>query len=130
MIEELKLSVLLRGATFSPSQAEQSTGLTLSNTLEVGDTVLRGPLRGQPAPYGSGHLDVPDTIPYGARLMWLVEQLERHLSTFYALGANPTRIYAGYFYTHQCNFGFNPEELQAVAALGMDFDISCYDVTN
>jgi len=129
MINELRLSVLLRGEKFSPKEAEKVTGLNLQDKLEVGAIAPRGRFRGKPVPYGSAQLEVPDNIPYGERLLWIIEVLGKHLSSFYSMGAETTRIYAGYFYKDQCNFGFGKDELQALAKLNIDFDISCYDIT-
>lgn len=61
--------------------------------------------------------------------MWLVALLEENLEKMYSLGADSTRIYAGYFYKDQCNFGFSAQEIVAVSRLNINFDISCYDVT-
>jgi len=130
MIDELRLSVLLRGETFSPKEAEKSTGLNLVDKLEVGEIAIRGRYRGKPVPYGTAQLEVPDDIPYGERLLWIIGVLEIHLDSLYSMGADTTRIYAGYFYKDQCNFGFGKNELLALAKLNIDFDISCYDATD
>ena len=130
MIEELRLSVLFRGEGFSPIKAEEKTGVFLRDKLEVGDISKRGPYRGKPTPYGSGVLEVPAEIPYGHRIMWLVNVLEGKLETIYNLGAEPTQIYAGYYYKDQCNFEFTPQEIQAISKLNIEFGISCYDVSD
>ncbi len=130
MIDELRLSVLFKGDKFSPKKAEEQTGVSLRNKLEVDDIPERGPYKGKPIPYGKGVLEVPKEIPYGQRIMWLVKVLEPNLERIYSLGAEPTQIYAGYFYKDQCNFEFSPQEIQAIAKLDIEFGISCYDVSD
>ena len=130
MIDELRLSVLLRGEKFSPREAESITGLELRDKLEFGDIAPRGRYRGKAVPYGTAQLEVPDEIPYDDRFMWLVNTLALHLDKLYKCGAEETRIYAGYFYKDQCNFGFSKEELAELAKLDIDFAISCYDVSD
>jgi len=130
MIDELRLSVLLRGEMFSPKEAENLTGLRLQDKLELGEISPRGRYRGKPIPYGTAQLEVPAEIPYDDRLMWIVRALEVNLKQLYECGAEETRVYAGYFYKDQCNFGFSKEELSAIAKLNIDFDISCYDMSD
>ena len=130
MIDELRLSVLLRGDAFSPKEAERATGLNLQDKLEVGEIATKGRYRGKPVPYGTAQLEAPEEIPYGESLLWIIGALEKHLDSFYGMGADTTRIYAGYFYKDQCNFGFGKNELQALAKLNIGFDISCYDITD
>ena len=130
MIDELRLSVLLRGANFSPIEAEDVTGLRLSDKLECGEISPIGRYRDKPVPYGTAQLQVPDEIPYDDRLIWIVKALEENLKKLYDCGAEETQIYAGYFYKDQCNFGFSKDELSAIAELNIDFDISCYDISD
>ena len=130
MIDELRLSVLFRGEKFSPKEAEERTGIPLQDKLEVGEVAQRGPYKGKSVPYGSGLLKVPDEVPYGDRIMWLLKLLKPRLEIMYGLGAEPTQIYAGYFYKDQCNFHFTPQELQAISELNIEFGISCYDVSD
>jgi hypothetical protein len=129
MIDELRLSVLLRGESFSPKEAEEITGIKLSNKFELGEISSRGRYRDKPLPYGTAHLEVPGTVSYDDKLMWLVSILESHLETWYSCGAEKTRIYAGYLYKDQCNFGLTKEEILALSKLNIDFDISCYDTS-
>lgn len=130
MIDELRLSVLFKGEEFSPKKAEEQTGISLRDKLESGDIAERGPYKGKPIPYGKGILEVPEEIPYGQRIMWLVKVLEPSLEIIYGLGAEPTQIYAGYFYKDQCNFEFTPQEIHAISKLNIEFGISCYDVSD
>ena len=130
MIDEVRLSVLFKGEGFSPKKAEEETGISLRDKLEVGDIAERGLHKGKPIPYGRGVLEVPKEIPYGQRIMWLVDLLEPSLERIYALGAEPTQIYAGYFYKDQCNFEFTRQEIQAISKLNVKFGISCYDVSD
>jgi len=130
MIDELRLSVLLRGEEFSPKKAEEITGLKLRDKLEVGEISPRGRYRGEPVPYGTAQLEVPTEIPYDDRLMWIIRSLEVNLQKLYDCGAKETRICAGYFYKNQCNFGFSKKELLAIAKLEIDFDVSCYDISD
>jgi hypothetical protein len=127
MIDELKVSVLFRGENFSPNYAEKITGLKLSDKLEVGDITKKRIHKGKPLTFGSGPLHTPDDIPNDERVMWIVNALEGKLETFYECGAEKTRIYAGYFYKHQCNFSFSKEDFQGIAKLNIDFWVSCYD---
>ncbi|WP_028877003.1 hypothetical protein [Teredinibacter turnerae] len=129
MIDELRLSVLFKGERFSPKKAEEETGISLRDKLEVGDVAKSGPYKGKPMPYGKGVLEVPEEIPYGQRIMWLVDALATCLDKMYELGAEPTQIYAGYFYKDQCNFEFTSQEIQAISKLSIELGISCYDVS-
>ena len=130
MIDSLKLSILFRGKNFSPKEAERVTGIELSKKLEVGDIAPFGRYRGQAVPYGTGILIVPDKVPNAERLEWLVSLLDKHLEKIYKLGAEPTHIYAGYFYKDQCNFLFTKKEMLEISKLDIDFHISCYDISD
>lgn len=126
MIEKVQVSVLFQGSKFSPSIAEIQTGIELVEKFEIGDIGKYGEFRGKPIPFGSAILETPEHVQNEDKLIWLLSILEKELSKFYALGAEETRIYIGYFCKNQCNFVQSKEETRLLSKLDIDLWISCY----
>ena len=127
MITRELLSVNMRGAEFSPAEAERRTGLAFVRKNEPGGFTERGRYRREPAPFGAASLDVPDETPDRAKLSELLDSVLPHADTLRQLGVESMTVYVGYFWRDQCNLAFEPEELSQLAALGVPFWISCYE---
>lgn len=120
------MTLELQGDTFSPSEAERLTGLSLVRKVEPGELGKCGRHRGQPTPYGAAALAVPEAVPEGQKLEWLLATALEHLSTFQRLGADDPEVYAAYAFDAQCNLSYTPSELDKLARLGLPFSVSCY----
>ena len=60
VITRESITVKITGDTFSPSEAERVTGLSLSDTIEPGGFASRGRYKDQPSPFGYANLRAPD----------------------------------------------------------------------
>ena len=120
------MTLELQGDTFSPSEAERLTGLSLVRKVEPGEIGERGRYRGQPTPYGAAALAVPEAVPEEQKLEWLLTVALEHLSTFRRLGADEPEVYATYAYDAQCNLSYSSSELEKLARLSLPFCVSCY----
>ena len=114
----------LWGETFSPSRAGTMTGLTLSNAREPGEPLKSGRQPARRA--GLAILKPPESIPEEIRLTWLIEMATAHLSAFRAQGATICKFNLSVLWMDQCNLCFESEDLARIAALGIQFTISCY----
>ncbi len=57
--------IAFQGDFFSPTKAEQTTGLRFSCKTEVGDVRQRGRFKGQPYGYGYAILEAPKEMALG-----------------------------------------------------------------
>jgi len=121
------LSVNMRGAEFSPAEAERRTGLPLVDKNEPGEFTKYGRHRREPAPFGAAKLHVADEAPTERKLADLLDTVLPHADTLRQLGVESMTVYVGYFWRDQCNLAFEPSELSRLAALGVPFWISCYE---
>jgi hypothetical protein len=117
----------LWGEMFSPSRAEEEVGLPLSWKEEPGEIAERGRHRGQPRPHGFAWLAPPEGVPSADRMRWLLAEASRHLAAYRRLGATVCKFHVDVLYWEQCNLCFEPELLAGIAALGVNFTITCYD---
>jgi hypothetical protein len=118
----------LQGDHFSPRLAEAKTGLTLVRKNEPGDIGTLGRHKGKPRPYGAASLEAPDDWTWDHKWDWLLMTLSTHIETLRQCGADDLVLDLGYFYDGQCNLEFSPLRLGQVAALGIPFAISCYEI--
>ena len=130
MIDEISVSILFQGETFSPKLAEEITGFDFEDKNEVGDIGTRGRYKGKAIPYGSAQITPPKHIEMHDRILWLAKALDGKVDQFQAMGSDEPYIYIGYFYKNQCNLSLSKEELAAIAKLNIEFCFSCYDVSD
>jgi hypothetical protein len=121
------LYCLLQGDGFSPSLAEARTGLVLLDKNEPGEVAPSGRYAGKPLPYGSAMLVLlDDDLEPGASALAPLQALKQRLPEFRAAGATELSLYLVVAYERQCDFGFSPEELSALSALGLPLGVSCH----
>lgn len=130
MIDEISVSILFQGETFSPKMAEEITGFNFEDKNEAGDVATRGRYKGKALPYGSARLIPPKHIQIHDKILWLAKALNGKIDLLQAMGADEPYIYIGYFYKNQCNLSLSKEELVAIAQLNIEFCFSCYDVSD
>ena len=126
MITRESISIKITGDSFSPSEAERATGLSLSHAIEPGEIAPRGRYKGQPSPHGYANLSAPAETPEDGKLAALLDSFLPHVETFRQLGADDIVVYAGYFYEAQCNLTFWPDAMAKLGELGVPFWVSCY----
>ena len=127
MITRESISIKITGDTFSPSEAERVTGLSLSRTIEPGEIAPRGRYKGRPSPHGYANLSAPDEPPEDGKLAALLGSFLLHVETLRQLGADDIVVYAGYFYDAQCNLTFWPDAMAKLGELGVPLWVSCYE---
>jgi hypothetical protein len=96
MIDDISVSINFSGDKFSPTKAENVTGLIFSDKIEYGDIGIRGKYKGIAVPYGSGTLKVSKDIDMNDRILWLTEALSGKIETLRTLGSDEPHIYIGY----------------------------------
>ncbi len=121
------LYCLLQGDSFSPSLAEERSGLVLVDKNEPGDVAPSGRYKGEPLPYGSAMLVLlDDDLEPGASVMEPLRALKETLPDLRAAGATEATLYLVVAYETQCNFELTPEELVALASVGLPLGVSCH----
>jgi hypothetical protein len=118
------------GEAFSPSFAEERTGLHFAEKNEAGEIGTLGRYKGVPIPYGSSTLLPPCQVTienpvYG--LEWLAQAVKQHRQSFEKAGA--TRIVLDLNVSHdgQCNLEFGGGLLRKIAESGVTLTVSCYE---
>jgi hypothetical protein len=119
---EFILAFHARGERYTPSKIP----FAFAKQHDVGDTASTGRFKGQPYPYGSSEIRVPDDLVWAEKIPKLVETVTPLLPQMKKEGADSFYISAGYFYDGQCNLEFSPEELRLLASLECPFCPSCY----
>ena len=120
--------IALQGDRFSPAEAEQATGLKLSDKKEVGQLGDRGRYKGQPVPYGAARLIAPeDVLPY-EKLTWVLDAALPHIAALRKLGAERAEVWIVEHFDGQMNMSYEPAELEKLARLGFPLCVSCYEV--
>jgi hypothetical protein len=121
------LYCLLQGESFSPSLAEARTGLCWANQNEPGALATSGRYQGKPLPYGSAMLVLlDDDLQPDASPLEPLRTLKEKLPELRAAGATEATLYLVVAYETQCDFEFTPEELGALASVGLTLGVSCY----
>ena len=118
----------VQGDRFSPRAAESMTGLALVRKNEPGEIGSIGRFKGQPIPYGAAAVEVPDDLSWDAKWKLLLITMAMHIEALRECGAESIVLDLGCFHEGQCNLAFSSEQLSQVAALGIPFTISCYEV--
>jgi len=121
------LYCLLQGEAFSPALAVARTGLPLVDANEPGEVAPSGRYAGEALAQGSALLPLlDDDVAPGASLHAPLGELQAALPTLRALGATDATLSLLVTYEGPCHFGLSPEELGALAALGLPLDVSCH----
>src|SRR5947209_985184 len=119
----IESNCLLYGARYSPSLAEQMSGLAFSERNEVGEIGSYGKYKGLPTPYGSSTLKTPPRVakesPYDG-IEWLAQAIIKHRPSFEAAGAEDITISAAVYHDGQCNMEFSQKLLTALASSRAD----------
>lgn len=101
---------------------------TFTEAHDRGAIGIIGHDRGQPRPYGSATIEVPEDIPRGACIKYLVEQALPLLPSLVEAGATEWHVSIGRFYTAQCNEELTAQELALLVKLDCPLCYSAYDV--
>lgn len=119
----------LYGVEFSPKRAEELTGITLENKIEVGEIVSKGRYRGTPIPYGNGELIPPINfkVANDFGLEWIALTIYEHIEIFRNCGVENIDLIIGVFYEGQCNFTLPPKALKLIGKMGIELQVSCYE---
>ena len=121
------LYCLLQGERFSPALAGERTGLVLVDANEPGEVAPSGRYAGEPLPYGSAMLVLLDEdLEPGASALEPLRGLGERLPELRALGATEASLFLVVAYEGQCHFALSPEELGALARLGVPLGVSCH----
>jgi hypothetical protein len=120
------LYCLLQGDTFSPSLAQERTGLLLVDANEPGEVAPSGRYEGRALRYGSAmRVLLDEDLAPGASSLAPLRELKARLPELRALGATAS-LYLVVAYERQCDFALSPEELAELAALGLPLAVSCH----
>ncbi len=100
----------------------------LTRKCEPGEIGEHGKFVGKPLPHGGAFVEPSADIDPSRRIAWLVEAAAAHLNTFREVGATNCKFHLDVLYRDQCNLCFASEELASIAALGINFTITCYSL--
>lgn len=121
------LYCLLQGDSFSPSLAEERTGLLLVDKNEPGEVAPSGRYNGKALPYGSAMLVLlDDDLEPGASALEPLRALKARLPDLRAVGVTGVSLFLVVAYESQCHFELSPEELVELAGLGVPLAVSCH----
>ena len=120
--------IQLLGDTFSPSAAEEVTGLALLDKREPGHIGQRGRYRDKPVPYGVASLDAPTNVPPADKLSWVIDRALPHIEALREMGADHSEVWIVEHFDGQANMYYTPEELAKLAQLGLPLCVSGYEV--
>ncbi|QRK10763.1 hypothetical protein JQX13_12225 [Archangium violaceum] len=121
------LYCLLQGDSFSPSLAEERTGLLLVDKNEPGEVAPSGRYDGKALPYGSAMLVLlDDDLEPGATALEPLRALKARLPDLRAVGVTGVSLFLVVAYEGQCHFELSPEELGEIAGLGVPLAVSCH----
>jgi hypothetical protein len=124
---KIRSSCLFVGDGFSPSSFSDGRSIDLHDAIEPGAFGLRGRFKGQPTPFGSASIQMPENEGNDWDSFYqLVDLLEGYLVDLRKAGAERITLFVSVYYDGQCNLGFSAEELGRIAHLGVDLAISCY----
>jgi len=129
MITKIDASVEFWGEKFSPTHAEECTGLTFDQKNEVGEPGHTGRYKGQPKPFGAARLKAPTSLPDSDKILWLANVVMGKIERLAECGLEDAHFSVAYYYQDQCNCSLSKEESRAIADVGVDFWFSCYGVT-
>jgi len=121
-----------QGERFSPSEAERLAGVAFSTKSEPGEIGTMGRYAGKPKPYGSAELlmSVEAEAAAAARgdLLdgdWL-RQVASMVPHCRPAGATSVVVHIDVSHDGQCNLAFSPEELTALASLGVPLTLTTF----
>ena len=108
------LYCLLQGDAFSPALAEVRTGLPLVEQNEPG------------TPGSAMLVLLDDDLQPGASPLEPLRTLKEKLPELRAAGATGATLQLVVAYEARCDFALTPEELGALAAVGLQLEVSCH----
>jgi hypothetical protein len=124
---KIRASCLVIGDSFSPLVFAKLSPVRLVNANEPRDIGKRGRYCGMATPYGSAIIEVSDKAETEwSRFDDLLTVLESCIDALREAGAEDITLSCSLFHDGQCNFGFSQDEIRRIAALKVDFPISCY----
>jgi len=127
---EFDIRCYMYGNKFSPKKIEKLTGLKLEKKIEVGDLVSKGYFKKEPSVIGCASLvhNINQDELSEDSLINFVKLLSQNIDILRANGVQHFDLSVGIFYQGQCNLSFSPYLLTLLSKLGLDINLSCYDV--
>lgn len=117
----------LRGETFSPALAQERLGMVLVDANEPGEVAPSGQYEGRALPYGSAMVVLlDDDVPPFASALESLRALGEALPGLRALGVTEVTLSLVVVWEGSCLFVLSPEELGALAVLGLPLEVSCH----
>jgi hypothetical protein len=121
-----------QGERFRPSEAERAAGVTFSTKSEPGEIGTIGRYAGKPKPYGSAELlmsvEAEAAAATHGHLLdgdWL-KQVALMVPHCRSAGATSVVVHLDVSHDGQCNLAFSPEELTALAGVGVPLTLSTF----
>jgi len=110
----------VHGKNLNVVELEKRLTAPLRNKTIRGELMKRGIYRGQPSPYGSCNIGVPENIPSEHHIEWLADYVTENLNTINELGADQSQtkiriVWKGV----QGNMELSASELHKLAALNL-----------
>lgn len=124
----LAASVEIHGVAFSPTKVVEELGDIFSDVTRIGEIGVKGRYKGRKIPYGSASIKPPNDVKESDHIVWLAHFLSDKIDVIRKNGGEDISISVSYFHDGQCNGALNQEELDKLAALGIPFLFSIYQV--
>lgn len=110
----------LWGEEFSPKLLHSIENIQFRGENELGEIMTRGKYKGQPIPYGSCQLVVPNYVDIKDSIFWMSEFIFLHKPKFEEAGATDI-VFWLYWRGMQGNMSFTPKELRMIAKTNVPF---------
>ena len=124
--EEMRVKLIVCGKSFSPKEASERTGLSLSECVDPNLDDWPNREEGRRRPPGSATVRVPEDVPWDKQLQVLGRLVGGHLSELRSCGATDMYIDRVIFNSRQGNDALTIEEIAALARLSLPLAISMY----
>ena len=128
MITQLRMALIVVGATFDPGKLPKVAAWVLASSNKPGDLGRVGRYRAKPLPYGSATLtpvtpssadvDEPEVLQFLA-------EVPRHLESIRNAGAEDIHFDIAVTYRDQCNFEISPSALLLLGQSTLPVSVSC-----
>ena len=128
---KIDIHLSLYGEKFSPALLKLRTGLALTETSEVGDSVSTKRFSNGQLPYGSATLRLHDpTDEYGPQIEALISAMETNIDAIRQSGAEDLVLWIVAYSEsdEQCNLELSPIEMGKLSSMGVSVAISVHDM--
>ena len=123
---KIHVTLLAQGDAFSPTMAEQLSGIAFDNKNEHGELGKKGRYRDVPTPFGAARKQWADQDP-GDPTVAFLEEFSALVDASRLATATTMRLHLDVAYLDQCNMELGVEFVNALSRANMGLTITCYE---